>query len=638
MVLKFIFVFILINYEFSFVPIWNFEKSTSEVFPSTVNSHDYTTYNFNGYKLVKRLKRGSNGKITSENILTINGGSEISVPYDSIDSVYYNKLGQANLVCPRGKYHPTNPNDGTQVIPTDFYIEGDWDLHCFEHSNPYYIYLAYYSNGQKNFYGNRNSGGPWEHNYVRSEWYAVKLKDYIIYNDHYPLMSLASDGGWLKLLGSEFTISTKEANTPMNRPDTTTVDIGLYLKSNTHAYFSDTDDTFYYVTYDSNSMISGYSTATAIDNYAYLKVNGQSVGNYLVKNEESPINFIDDVTIEDMDFIPGTNYLYYTLQKSDSTKYFGIIDIIANKVIFNTDQEITSIIPDDQKRLFIITPTSAYNICLYRDSNNNCLKSCSNNIIISTEGNTCGVSSSVCTLKLQPENVCISTCDTRFYIEKDGVCALCSYFKNLGKVTGEYKFIGSTQCIENKPDNSIYYNEHFKLLECDKGYKLDESTQTCVTNCYELCTTCNDFSNDPLNQDCKGCITGYELNNDKNCIKIIPTTVLSTEIAAQTTMIPSTEKIIETTILPTTEKIIETTMIPSTEKIIETTILPTTEKIIETTILPTTEKIIETTMIPSTEKIIETTILPTTEKIIETTILPTTEKIIETTILPTTEK
>ena len=149
---KILFIFLLINFENSLVPNWNFEKSTKEVFSTSSSSKDYTIYDFNGYKLFKRLTRNSNGKISSQNILTINSGGEITVPYENLDSVWYDKLGQNNLVCPRGKYHPTNPNYGNSVIPSEFEAGGNWDLHCFEHSNPYYIYIAYYSNGQRNFY------------------------------------------------------------------------------------------------------------------------------------------------------------------------------------------------------------------------------------------------------------------------------------------------------------------------------------------------------------------------------------------------------------------------------------------------------------------------------------------------------
>ena len=106
---------------------------------------------------------------------------------------------------------------------------------------------------------------------------------------------------------------------------------------------------------------------------------------------ESPLKFLNDVTIEDMDFIPGTKYLYYTLANGENGKLHGVIDVPSNQVIFNTDKDIISIIPDENKNLLVITPTSAFTMCLFKKSDNTCVNSCSDNIIISTEGNTCGV-------------------------------------------------------------------------------------------------------------------------------------------------------------------------------------------------------------------------------------------------------
>ena len=100
-------------------------------------------------------------------------------------------------------------------------------------------------------------------------------------------------------------------------------------------------------------------------------------------------------------------------------------------------------------------------------------------------------------------------------------------------------------------------------MYCPEGYKLDESTQTCITNCYELCTICDYFSNDPLNQQCKGCIFGYYLNDDNNCIKNIPTTIQTTI----TTTIPTTIVTTMMTTIPitTTPTIDETNWISSSE-------------------------------------------------------------------------
>jgi hypothetical protein len=46
MKMNIIVIFLLIKLEFSFVPNWDFEKSTNEVFPSSDSSKDYTIYDF----------------------------------------------------------------------------------------------------------------------------------------------------------------------------------------------------------------------------------------------------------------------------------------------------------------------------------------------------------------------------------------------------------------------------------------------------------------------------------------------------------------------------------------------------------------------------------------------------------------
>jgi hypothetical protein len=56
-------------------------------------------------------------------------------------------------------------------------------------------------------------------------------------------------------------------------------------------------------------------------------------------------------------------------------------------------------------------------------------------------------------------------------------------------------------------------------LKCESGYILDEENDECIINCYELCKTCYDYSNDPENQNCKECNDGYSLSN-KNCVVI----------------------------------------------------------------------------------------------------------------------
>ena len=60
-----------------------------------------------------------------------------------------------------------------------------------------------------------------------------------------------------------------------------------------------------------------------------------------------------------MDFIDNTQYVYYTLiDKSTGEKNYGLIDIKENKVIFNTNEEITLFVPYASNQMLAITANS----------------------------------------------------------------------------------------------------------------------------------------------------------------------------------------------------------------------------------------------------------------------------------------
>ena len=117
---KIIFILLIINtinITISLVPNWNFEKSTTEIIIGT--SKDYTIFNKNGVKMIKRLTKDSNGKVSYENMISVNNGAYKHVDYENIDSAYnHNVLGQTYLVCPRGKFHPYNPETGVSYEST----------------------------------------------------------------------------------------------------------------------------------------------------------------------------------------------------------------------------------------------------------------------------------------------------------------------------------------------------------------------------------------------------------------------------------------------------------------------------------------------------------------------------------------
>ena len=344
-----IFLFLLIiqlNKGFSIVPKWKFEKSVKEFISSLETQKDYVIYNQNGVKLVKRIIRNNDNSISSENLLSVNNGTYISLDYDDIGSSYSGsnkQLNQDYLICPKGKAHPYNPETNEKFIPTEFEETGNWILKCFTHKVGYF-YVAYFYNNDRNFYGTKDKGSSWEHNYVRSIWYAQKLNEnYIVYDDHYAMMYINSDNNYLKLTGSELVVNT---NNQMNRPDTS--QIGLFdfqLKDHTQAYFSSTDDSFYYMTYGPNDFYSGYCLYQTITDYSKVQAENNP-GMSITQNLISPLQFEDNIEIIEMNFVPETKYIYYKIKNTVSGKnYHGVIDIVLNQVIFNTYQDITPITP-----------------------------------------------------------------------------------------------------------------------------------------------------------------------------------------------------------------------------------------------------------------------------------------------------
>ena len=109
-------------------------------------------------------------------------------PFENIDSSYKGKLGLTYVICPMGKFHPYDPINKVDIIPTEFEQggNGNWYLHCFTHKFGFF-YVAYFNNGQRNFYGLQDGKTEWGRQYTRSAWFADKLnEDYNFGNDDYP--------------------------------------------------------------------------------------------------------------------------------------------------------------------------------------------------------------------------------------------------------------------------------------------------------------------------------------------------------------------------------------------------------------------------------------------------------------------
>ena len=147
-----------------------------------------------------------------------------------------------------------------------------------------------------------------------------------------------------------------------------------------------------------------------------------------------------------------------------------------------------------------------------------------------------------------PEHVCVNPdyCDTSKYIKNDTHCGLCKYFY---PEDSKYTFIKNTkiECLSSISEEVEEYNTKSHLLRCKSGYKLENDT--CATDCYSLCNTCSEHSDNETLQKCLTCKEGFSLNeNTTNCENIISTTII-TELMIESTnklpIEPSTEIIIE---------------------------------------------------------------------------------------------
>ena len=121
---------------------------------------------------------------------------------------------------------------------------------------------------------------------------------------------------------------------------------------------------------------------------------------------------------------------------NNNRTYHGIIDIRGNKIIFNTDEDIKEFKPLTNHSLLAITENTAYEVCIIKDSNGECISSCGSSkieIIDSVNHNHCGSPSEKCSkITLYPENICINYCNTTIYEfdEYNKKCGLCKDLYN----------------------------------------------------------------------------------------------------------------------------------------------------------------------------------------------------------------
>ena len=592
----------------SVLPTWNGRTSPLDLLGEE-NEYEYKIDRRNYWygssdELTKTIKK-VDGKITFENRFKMyeenwnNEKCNSVVEFESMESIYGNTNSKthAPIVCPKGHYNPIIINEDKTITELPLFSSGwrkneKYDLKCFFHRSQGGVFLAYYLMNGNNYLlelkdTTFNEANKYRMNF--EEIFDFKLlnrKDFVVAETNpYSFIGLVKNESNLVLIGAGIDF-TKDSQSIYRSK------VLLPIKKYTQAYFHvyHYNNNFYYFTYnDIHDFTSGYSTKSIVtssnEDTDYSQIDNLT----FVNNEKSPFEFQNDVEIIQMENIYNYRYVYYTIKdKVTNIIYHGLLDIILNKIVFNTDDEVDLFIPyitfittekegvgyEHSNSMLMITKNSAYRVCAIKNGDD-CSDECPSDkkLILDEDGNKCVDVNANCgsgKLILLPEEICVSSCNTSIFTSNGTHCGLCRDIESNKK----YKFINGINCLEAIPnEGAILYNKNLSLLVCDKGYILQDDK--CITHCFNTCVTCFDFSENENEQKCKVCIDGYYLENNitYNCRPIIPTTILlvpTTIPYVPTTLanIPTTIPYVPTTILyvPTTIPYIPTTLpiIPST--------------------------------------------------------------------------
>ena len=574
----------------SILPNWNLEYSSRITLDSNTNTYTYTAcqkemYNLNA-KLNKTIKRTEEGTITHENRLYINNVDYGLVPFEQIESLY--DVNNNKILCPMGKFDTFKINSNNlEQINNNIDKLDNWDIKCYYHSTT--NFLVFYFNNWENQGFILRDGTYHKYQYLQlhRELYDFKLSnsnvDSNLNGGKYPICALINWNNHINFFGTEFTFPY---NSELYRSPDISKEL-IPIKAYSQAKFNPFSNDFYYFTYNNAyDFSSGYSIRTVSGtNYYNTDVD--------VKNNfTTPFEFVDNVKIEEMKFLLYTNYAYYTIQNlKTGKKYHGILEVRSNRIMFNTNEDIDVFIPYSTYSMLAITKDKAYEICIIKDSNGNCISQCPSgqSIILDIDGNKCETNCESDQYHIIPENVCSYECDTSIYIIKGNICGLCRDVES----TNKYKLVNGTECINEQPENSYIFNADLFLCICNNGYIANGAI--CIPHCYETCETCSDYSTNVDEQKCLTCKEGYYLDSDDstNCKKIIPTTIPTTIPIKIPTTIPIQ---IPTTIPAKTPTTIVTTILTTVPNIIITSIPTTILTKIPTTITTTIPIIIPKTL------------------------------------------
>ena len=511
----------LINISFSFFPIWNFYDSAIEI----KNSQNVTDKNSNNINIKIKKDISLIAYTDYYNFLYIDDENFGQFNFEDVESGY--KKGQQEIfICPKGKFHMIllrwyqNYDTIYPFFPEE---DEDWELKCFWELDQNRVYVGYLNSEINLFEYNITKGGFITDKSIKKGIYDIKWNTNQILDSKgkKQVFGLIKDiNNQLLLNNIEFTIKYSDQFKISSKEERTVSELKTYSK----AFFTDNDesDNFYWMTYDSNasSFTSGYYNQDS-----RITTNNLDTINLITNINKSPFEFYDAITIKSIKFIPYTKFAYYEIYNEDKkVTYHGIIDVVLNQIIFNTDEELLKFVPYTKNSMLALPKKQinyayvSYKICTITDDNDeDCLDECTGGekvIYNLDKPNYCDIGCANGLFTFIPYGYCINSCDEKLYtVDNDKKkCGLC---KDIFPEK-PFKMVNYTGCLEKQPDDSYYINENLKLLSCNDGVIFKEG-RCGEFKCYDNCKKCYGESYNPNEQKCLTCKENFVLQGE-NCI------------------------------------------------------------------------------------------------------------------------
>ena len=338
------------------IPVWNFQSHSIDLL-SNNPTYEYITYEIldddNSFHiLLKKVFEKKEGNIAIKNYLTVNSETK-EVTFDDIGSYYKNIFDKELIICPRGKYNPYDFYNNVFIEPNDFLTSDNWDLKCCLHCNNIFL-IFYLGNSSIDFYFTNNSFSEIKKtdNSQLSDFHVdiFDIYDIELENDcnekpnEFNLHTITKT--YSHMIYMKLIFYFEEGNIYPSCPSgQSTV---IYSETQSQAFFDEYNDTriFFY----SYTDISQFFCGNAILNHGLLD-----------KEYANPFNIINEeirseYEIKNINIIQGTKYAYYTIKNNISDiYYYGIVDLLQMKILYNIEKEMTSFIPYSKSEMLAIT-------------------------------------------------------------------------------------------------------------------------------------------------------------------------------------------------------------------------------------------------------------------------------------------